>query len=887
MKNDDEQSGLILALLGIIPVIWFALLVAPYLSSGLMGILEGVPEVMNHPFSIQLCGDSVKTVLIFFMSYGMGIGIYLSTRKHYRRGEEHGSAKWGNVKKINRRYREKRFTKNKLLTMHVRISYNMRKHLRNVLTVVIGGSGSGKTRFFAKPNLMQANTSFVVLDPNGKEVLGYILQSSPLNTAANKRRKGGQKVPKIRDFNRATALYERLSKDDEQQGESNSILNQKRFLEDFARKSGMTNIKHFTDDGYTGRNFNRPGFQAMLAEAEAGKIGTIIVKDMSRFGRNYLEVGFYTEILFPKKQIRFIAINNSVDSDKPQDNDFTPFLNIMNEWYAKDTSNKIKSIFLSRMNDGKRCSGSIPYGYNRLPEDKQTLVVDPVASQVVKHIFELAAEGLTPPAIARQLTKEKVLIPSAYTLQYHPEQCNRKAEYSCTSWNANTVREILSRQEYLGHTVLRKTIGTNFKTDERRFATDEERLVFEDTHEPIVDGELWEQAHRRLKHATRRIKKGTHQEECLLPGLVYCADCGSKMSYQTNYYKSGEPYHSFRCSSYGNRTVNCTIHHISDKVLYQLVLRSIQRLSSHIIADERGFAEELKSKWEAQANGKPQKQKDELQTINRRLNELDRLIGSLYENFISGLLPEKQYKSLMKKYSTEQDSLESQVSEIQEKLEQTKASSAHIGRFIRLIKKYKQTTELTKEMACKLIDKIAVHEAVGKKPNRQQQVDIYYNFIGQFDLPLSEKEIAEARRKAEREAAEKVKRKKRRQRESNAAHRAKTKAERWAANDGHKYPKRICEQCGKEFYPNSTRQRFCNTDCTKAHQQAEKEKKRFAEKGEHTFRQKVCKICGKPFWPSNGQEVLCSEECKTINRRQKQLAYYHRKQSEQKAGEAI
>ena len=681
-------------------------------------------------------------------------------------------------------------------------------------------------------------------------------------------------MPKIRDFDRVTALYERLSKDDEQQGESNSILNQKRFLEDFARKSGMTNIKHFTDDGYTGRNFNRPRFQAMLAEAEAGKIGTIIVKDMSRFGRNYLEVGFYTEILFPKKQIRFIAINNSVDSDKPQDNDFTPFLNIMNEWYAKDTSNKIKSIFLSRMNDGKRCSGSIPYGYNRLPEDKQTLVVDPVASQVVKHIFELAAEGLTPPAIARQLTEEKVLIPSAYTLQYHPEQCNRKAEYGCTNWNANTVREILSRQEYLGHTVLRKTIGTNFKTDERRFATDEERLMFEDTHEPIVDGELWEQAHRRLKHATRRIKEGTHQEECLLPGLVYCADCGSKMSYQTNYYKSGAPYHSFRCSSYGNRTVNCTIHHISDKVLYQLLLRSIQRLSSHIIADERGFAEELKSKWEAQANGKPQKQKDELQIINRRLNELDRLIGSLYENFISGLLPEKQYKSLMKKYSTEQDSLESQVSEIQEKLEQTKASSAHIGRFIRLIKKYKQPAELTKEMTCELIDKIVVHEAVGKKPNRQQQVDIYYNFIGQFDLPLSEKEIAEARQKAEQEAAEKARRKKNRQRESNVAHQAKAKAERWAANDGHKYPKRVCEQCGKEFYPSSTRQRFCNTDCTKAHQQAEKEKKRFAEKGEHTFRQKVCKICGKPFWPSNGQEVLCSEECKTINRRQKQLAYY-------------
>ena len=190
-------------------------------------------------------------------------------------------------------------------------------------------------------------------------------------------------------------------------------------------------------------------------------------------------------------------------------------------------------------------------------------------------------------------------------------------------------------------------------------------------------------------------------------------------------------------------------------------------------------------------------------------------------------------------------------------------------------------------MACELIDKIVVHEAIGKKPNRQQQVDIYYNFIGQFDLPLSENEIAEARQKAEQEAAEKAKRKKNRQRESNVAHQAKAKAERWAANDGHKYPKRICEQCGKEFYPNNTRQRFCNTDCTKAHQQAEKEKKRYAEKGNHTFRQKACKIYGKPFWPSNGQEVLCSEECKTINRNQRQLAYYYRKQSGQKAGEAI
>ena len=306
-----------------------------------------------------------------------------------------------------------------------------------------------------------------------------------------------------------------------------------------------------------------------------------------------------------------------------------------------------------------------------------------------------------------------------------------------------------------------------------------------------------------------------------------------------------------------------------------------------VISRRAWLCSELKEMWRVQSDSKPQEQKENLLKAKRRLEELDRLISGLYENFVSGLLPQKQYKSLMQKYSDEQTALENRTAEIENEMKETKVSSVEIGRFIKLIKKYKEPTELTTKMTCELIDKIVVHEAVGKKPNRQQQIDIYYNFIGQFDLPLSEKEIDEARRKAEQEAAEKAKRKKNRQRESNVAHQAKAKAERWAANDGHKYPKRICEQCGKEFYPNSTRQRFCNTDCTKAHQQAEKEKKRYAEKGNHTFRQKVCKICGMPFWPSNGQEVLCSEECKAINRRQKQLAYYHRKQSEQKAGEAI
>jgi len=273
-----------------------------------------------------------------------------------------------------------------------------------------------------------------------------------------------------------TALYERLSRDDDLTGESNSIINQKKYLEDYARRNGFGNIRHFTDDGFSGVNFNRPGFQALIKEVEAGNVATIIVKDMSRLGRNYLQVGFYTEVLFPQKDVRFLAINNSIDSDNASDNDFAPFLNIMNEWYAKDTSNKIKAVFDARMKDGKRCSGSIPYGYNRLPTDKQTLVVDPVASEVVKYIFLLTNDGKSPREIAEILTEEKVLIPAAHAKEYHPEQYNGIKFADPCIWSVSSVRKILDRQEYLGHTVLRKSVSTNFKLHKRK-STDEEELV--------------------------------------------------------------------------------------------------------------------------------------------------------------------------------------------------------------------------------------------------------------------------------------------------------------------------------------------------------------------------------------------------------------------------
>lgn len=277
-------------------------------------------------------------------------------------------------------------------------------------------------------------------------------------------------------------------------------------MEDYAQKNGYTNIRHFTDDGYSGVNFNRPGFQAMISEIEAGNVETLIVKDMSRLGRNYLQVGFYTEILFPQKKVHFLAINNSIDSNKASDNDFAPFLNIMNEWYAKDTSNKIRSVFDARMKDGKRCSGSIPYGYNRVPSDKQALVVDPVAAEVVKRIFLLANEGKSTRAIAEKLTEEKVLIPSAYAKEYHPEQYNGQKYSNPNLWGMSTVRGILERQEYLGHTVLRKTVGTNFKLHKRKSTAQDEQYLFQNTHEPI----LWS---KRCKDPALRgtVRETIHQ----------------------------------------------------------------------------------------------------------------------------------------------------------------------------------------------------------------------------------------------------------------------------------------------------------------------------------------------------------------------------------------
>ncbi len=561
--------------------------------------------------------------------------------------------------------------------------------------------------------------------------------------------------------NRITALYERLSRDDEMQGESNSITNQKKYLEDYAVQHGFGNIQHFSDDGYSGTNLNRPAFNSLLTEIEAGRVGTVIVKDMSRFGRNYLQVGFYTEMMFPKKNVRFIAVNNGVDSANPADNDFTPFLNIMNEWYAKDTSKKIKAVFKAKMRDGKRVSGAVPYGYYRKPEDKQTLYVDEASASVVRRIFQLACDGMGATAIADTLSEDKILIPSAYARQNHPEDCQCTNYHDPYTWNATTVGYILNRREYLGHTVLGKTTRDNFKTKRKRIANEDELLVFYNTHEAIIDQETYDKAQRMRKRVSPR--RNSEQPAHRLSGLLYCADCGSRLAYINSKPKDEKIYDSnqaFRCSRYHNKYHSCTGHYIKASTIEMLIYQATKRVSQYVLKDEKEFVEQLKAQYELQCEKDNTDDKKELLEAKRRMMDLDDLIKGLYENFTLGRLPERQFNRLMTEYDTEQSSLEQRISELETATERISTKAVQIDKFVRLVKKYRDFEELTTPMLNDFIEKVVIHEAEGgRTKDRTQQVDIYFNFIGNFVLPLSEDEykaILEKGRQNNRKRSEKM-----------------------------------------------------------------------------------------------------------------------------------
>lgn len=577
-----------------------------------------------------------------------------------------------------------------------------------------------------------------------------------------------------------TALYERLSRDDEMQGESNSIVNQKRYLEEYAQAQGFKNIRHFTDDGYSGTNFKRPGFQKMIAAIEAGEIDVVCVKDLSRFGRDYLKVGFYTEIMFPEKGVRFIAINNSVDSANPTENDFTPFLNIMNEWYAKDTSNKIRAIFRSRMQDGKRCSGAIPYGYRRDPEDKNHLLIDEEAAKVVRRIYQMVIDGMGSQAIANQLTADNVLIPSAYLEQSeHGESRNHSYHDPCR-WNCTAVSYILDKQEYMGHTVLGKTICENFKTKKRRKARPDELIIFENTHEPIIDAETWHLVQKLRRRTRRKLANGSYSHR--LSGLVYCADCGKRLSYsspQSQHRPDGKTYDadsSFRCPTYKSMYGECTMHYIKSSTLDKLVDEAVRKIARYVLRNEQAFLEQVRVLTSADQKHTQSEDKKELVNIKKRIAELDNYIKRLYEGNASGKIPDRQFEKLMAQYDSEQQELEERVKEIEVSIHDIQQESENGQQFVRLVQKYRDLTEIDQTALNEFIDKVVVHEATGgRTADRSQQIDIYFNFIGQFMVEDTEEELLMQEQEAQRLADLKERERKDRRNETVRRYRQRKK----------------------------------------------------------------------------------------------------------------
>lgn len=577
-----------------------------------------------------------------------------------------------------------------------------------------------------------------------------------------------------------TALYERLSRDDEMQGESNSIVNQKRYLEEYAQAQGFKNIRHFTDDGYSGTNFKRPGFQKMIAAIEAGEIDVVCVKDLSRFGRDYLKVGFYTEIMFPEKGVRFIAINNSVDSANPTENDFTPFLNIMNEWYAKDTSNKIRTIFRSRMQDGKRCSGAIPYGYRRDPEDKNHLLIDEEAAKVVRRIYQMVIDGMGSQAIANQLTADNVLIPSAYLEQSEHGGSRNHSYHDPCRWNCTAVSYILDKQEYMGHTVLGKTICENFKTKKRRKARPDELIIFENTHEPIIDAETWHLVQKLRRRTRRKLANGSYSHR--LSGLVYCADCGKRLSYsspQSQHRPDGKTYDadsSFRCPTYKSMYGECTMHYIKSSTLDKLVDEAVRKVARYVLRDEQAFLEQVRELTSADQKQTQSEDKKELVNIKKRIAELDNYIKRLYEGNASGKIPDRQFEKLMVQYDSEQQELEERVKEIEVSIHEIQKESENGQQFVRLVQKYRDLTEIDQTALNEFIDKVVVHEATGgRTADRSQQIEIYFNFIGQFMVEDTEEELLMQEQEAQRLADLKKRERKDRRNETVRRYRQRKK----------------------------------------------------------------------------------------------------------------
>ena len=532
-----------------------------------------------------------------------------------------------------------------------------------------------------------------------------------------------------------TALYCRLSRDDELQGDSNSIKNQKAILKKYADDNGFINTEFFVDDGVSGTTFDRPDFQRMIAEMESGKIGTIIVKDMSRLGRDYLKVGYYTEIAFPNAEVRFIAINNGVDSANQQDSDFTPFLNIINEWYAKDTSKKIRAVFKAKGESGKPLCTTPPFGYKKDPDDKNHWIVDEDAAKVVKYIFQLCIEGYGPTQIAHKLKDEGIFTPSYYFKSIGLYPTAIITEEPC-KWSARTVANILDKQEYLGHTINFKTKRKSYKIKKKIDNDPSEWKIFKNKHKAIIDEETFNTVQRIRNGRRRRTLLG---DMPLLSGMVYCADCGAKL-YQVRSKAWSHDKEYMVCATYRKRGKhNCTSHQIRNIDIEKALLYMIQQVTAFARDYEDEFVELVAKNKNKELERKIRECKKELEQSMNRVSKIDLLIQRLYEDNVEGKISDEQFIKMTSAYENEQKTLNVRVTELNKIIKNEQEKITNTSSFLNLVKCYTNITKLDAEIIRTFIEKVYIYNADTIGTKKIKKIKIVFNFIGEIDLPTKNK----------------------------------------------------------------------------------------------------------------------------------------------------
>lgn len=643
-----------------------------------------------------------------------------------------------------------------------------------------------------------------------------------------------------------TALYERLSRDDDNAGDSNSIVNQEKYLEGYAGQKGYSNCVHYTDDGWSGGNFERPAWKKLVEDIEAGKVAHVIVKDMSRVGRDYLQTGFYTDVMFRERGVHFIAIANGVDSDDQTTNEFAPFLNIMNEWYLRDLSRKQKTAIRVKGESGKPITNCMIYGYKKDPQDKHHWLIDEEAAAIVRRIFRLTIEGKGPYDIARILFDDQVETPAVYWGKQKKGLWKSKEEFpNPYNWSGYIVGNILSKPEYMGDTVNFRSHKKSYKDKSSVKNPKDEWLIFKDTHEPIVDRETWELA-QKLRKTPKRID--TIGEANPFTGLLYCADCGEKMynhRSRGNAEKGNYPSDFFDCSSYTlakqKRTSACRGHYITTKNLRTLVLDTIRTVSTYAISNQAEFLEKVRAASQLRQEETAKDAKRKLNKDRKRIAELDTIIKKLYESFAVGRISEERFDSLFKEYEDEQKALTASVSETEAQVSAFAEDTDRAKQFLALAKKYTDFSELTTQMLNEFVDKIIVHAPEKVDGDRVQEIEIYLKFIGRFELPIPELTPEEEKRQ------EQLKRQRIRSRERYQM----LKAGEHTVGEPFKL---TCKCCGKEFESKRSNTLFCGANCRTKYYRM--------EAAEERSRECLCGYCGTVFTATRWNAKYCSEDCR-------------------------